>query len=70
MFAGMLHVMKKGGLTTRPGHVTLVVHEPVPAARIESPTIADARELAAQLERIVRGGVDELVREQSAVVSR
>ena len=54
---GTTHVMKKGQLTTRPGHVTLQVHEPVAAQKIESPTIADARELAARIEEIVRSGV-------------
>ena len=68
--SGSINVMKKGRLTTRPGHVTLVVHEPVPATRIESPTVADARELATRIERIVRGGVEELVSQESVVVSR
>ena len=64
--SGSIHVMKKGRVMTRPGHVTLVVHEPVPAARIENPTVAHARELAARIERIVRAGVDPASR-QSAV---
>jgi hypothetical protein len=34
------------------------VHEPVRAARIDAPTIADARRLAAQIEAIVRAGVE------------
>ena len=54
---GTPHVMEKGQLTTRPGHVTLQVHEPVAAPKIESPTIADARALAARIEEIVRAGV-------------
>ncbi len=47
----------EGPLATRPGHVTFQVHEPVAAPRIESPTIADARDLAARIEQIVRSGV-------------
>jgi 1-acyl-sn-glycerol-3-phosphate acyltransferase len=53
--SGSIGVMKKGGLTTRPGRVRLVVHEPIPASRIESPTVADARHLAKRIEDIVRG---------------
>jgi 1-acyl-sn-glycerol-3-phosphate acyltransferase len=55
--SGSRHVMTKGKLATRPGHVTLEIHEPIVAVRIESPTIADARDLAARIEAIVRGGV-------------
>ncbi len=29
---GSRHVMKKGELTTRPGHVRLIVHEPIETA--------------------------------------
>jgi 1-acyl-sn-glycerol-3-phosphate acyltransferase len=53
--SGTIHVMRKGRLTTRPGRVTLQVHEPVPTPRIESPTTADARTLAERIEAIVRG---------------
>src|SRR3954452_20780597 len=52
--SGSIEVMKKGRLTTRPGHVRLVVHAPVATPRIESPSIADARALAARIEAIVR----------------
>jgi 1-acyl-sn-glycerol-3-phosphate acyltransferase len=55
--SGSCLVMRKGELTTRPGHVTLVVHTPVAAPRVEHPSIADARDLARQVEEIVRGGV-------------
>ena len=61
--SGSLDVMTKGRLTTRPGRVTLVVHEPVPAPKIAAPTIADARALAARIESIVRAGVEELQRQ-------
>jgi len=55
--SGSHHVMKKGRLMTCPGHVTIVVHEPVQSPKIESPTVADARELAARIEAVVRAGV-------------
>ena len=55
--SGTINVMKKGGVTTRPGRVRLVVPAPVAAPKIESPTVSDARELARRIEEIVRGGV-------------
>ena len=55
--SGSRDVMRKGRLMTCPGHVTLVVHEPVPTPKIESPSIVDARKLAARIEAIVRAGV-------------
>ena len=51
---GTIHVMKKGRLMTCPGQVTLQVHEPIAAPRIDAPSTADARELAARIEAIVR----------------
>lgn len=57
---GSRHVMQKGRLTTRPGHVTLVIHEPVVTPRIDTPTIADARALAARIEDVVRVGVEKV----------
>jgi 1-acyl-sn-glycerol-3-phosphate acyltransferase len=57
--SGSRHVMKKGRLMTCPGHVTLVVHEPVTTPRIGSPTVRDARKLASRIEDIVRSGVDQ-----------
>ena len=55
--SGTRHVMQKGRLMTCPGHVTLRVHEPVAAAKIDSPTGDHARDLALQIENIVRSGV-------------
>jgi 1-acyl-sn-glycerol-3-phosphate acyltransferase len=55
--SGSRHVMQKGRLMARPGHVTLVVHEPIVTPKIDTPSIADARELAKRIENIVRGGV-------------
>ena len=54
--SGTIHVMKKGRLMTCPGRVTLQVHEPVAAPRIDSPTAEDARDLASRIEDIVRRG--------------
>ena len=56
--SGTMHVMKKGRLMTCPGHVSLHVHEPIAAPKIESPTTEDAREFAVRIEGIVRAGVD------------
>jgi 1-acyl-sn-glycerol-3-phosphate acyltransferase len=55
--SGTIHVMRKGGLMTRPGHVTLQVHEPIAARKIDAPTTSDARELAVRIETIVRSGI-------------
>jgi 1-acyl-sn-glycerol-3-phosphate acyltransferase len=68
--SGSRHVMMKGRLMTCPGRATLIVHEPVATPKIEHPTIADARELAARIEQIVRAGVEGLESRQSTVVSR
>src|SRR5688572_14341790 len=56
--SGTRHVMKIGRLMTCPGHVTLLVHDPVPTPRTESPTVDDARQLAGRIEAIVRQGVE------------
>jgi 1-acyl-sn-glycerol-3-phosphate acyltransferase len=56
--SGSRHVMQKGRLTARPGHVTIVVHDPVAAPKIDQPTVADARALALKIERIVRAGAE------------
>jgi 1-acyl-sn-glycerol-3-phosphate acyltransferase len=55
--SGSINVMKKGGLTTRPGRVRLLVHPPIATPKINAPSIADARALASQIEAIVRSGV-------------
>jgi 1-acyl-sn-glycerol-3-phosphate acyltransferase len=55
--SGSRDVMPKGRLRTCPGHVTLIVHDPVPTPKIESPSIGEARTLAARIEAIVRAGV-------------
>ena len=51
---GTRHVMRKGELTTRPGHATLVVvHEPIDTPGMAA---ADARSLAERLRAIVAAG--------------
>ena len=49
---GTRRVMRKGELTTRPGHATLVVHAPIDTSGL---TVADARALAQQVREIVSG---------------
>jgi len=56
--SGTIHVMKKNRLMTCPGLVTLEVHEPIPTPRIEAPSTAHARQLAARIEAVVRAGVE------------
>jgi 1-acyl-sn-glycerol-3-phosphate acyltransferase len=56
--SGSRHVMQKGRLTTCPGHVELIVHEPFTPARIDSPSVNDARQLATRVEQIVKAGVE------------
>ncbi len=51
---GTRHVMRKGQLTTRPGHAVVVVHEAIETAGMAS---ADARALAEQLRAIIAGAV-------------
>ena len=55
---GSRHVMKKGELTTRPGHVTLIVHDPiVPVANAE-PAPAEIRALAERVREVIRPAVE------------
>jgi 1-acyl-sn-glycerol-3-phosphate acyltransferase len=55
--SGTNHVMKKGRLMTRPGHVTLVVHEPMATPKTDNPTPHHARELASRIEAVVSEAV-------------
>lgn len=55
---GSRHVMKKGELTTRPGHVTLVVHEPMEMATNAEPSVHDVRELADRVREVIRPQVE------------
>jgi len=64
--SGSRRVMQKGRLTTRPGHVTLLVHNPVAAPRLQSASIADARDFASRIEAIVKEGMTTIGNRQSA----
>jgi 1-acyl-sn-glycerol-3-phosphate acyltransferase len=56
--AGSRHVMLKNRLMTCPGHVRLVVHDPVSTEGLEA-TAEGARRLARQVRETVRADVDE-----------
>ena len=55
---GSRHVMKKGELTTRPGHVTLLVHEPIEMTANTEPSVHDVRELADRVRDVIRPPVE------------
>lgn len=55
---GSRHVMKKGELTTRPGHVTLIVHDPIELAAEAEPSVHDVRKLADRVREIIRPPVE------------
>jgi 1-acyl-sn-glycerol-3-phosphate acyltransferase len=55
---GSRHVMKKGELTTRPGHVRLIVHEPIETAANAEPSIEQVRELADRIREVIRPEVE------------
>ena len=56
---GSRHVMKKGELTTRPGRVQLIVHEPIVTPANEEPSVAEVRELADRIRGVIRPSVEE-----------
>jgi 1-acyl-sn-glycerol-3-phosphate acyltransferase len=53
---GTRRVMRKGELTTRPGHATLVVHPPLDTTGL---TVSDARAFAQKVRDIVSTGTTE-----------
>ena len=55
---GSRHVMKKGELTTRPGHVTLIVHEPIETALNPEPSVKEVRDLADRVREVIRPAVE------------
>jgi len=55
---GSRHVMRKGELTTRPGHVTVIVHEPIEIPAHQEPSTSDVRALANRVREIIRPPVD------------
>jgi 1-acyl-sn-glycerol-3-phosphate acyltransferase len=55
---GSRHVMRKGQLTTRPGHVTLIVHAPIATAANPDPAPGQVRDLARRVREIIRPAPD------------
>jgi 1-acyl-sn-glycerol-3-phosphate acyltransferase len=55
---GSRHVMKKGELTTKPGHVTLIVHDPIETPANPEPSVHDVRELADRVREVIRPAVE------------
>ena len=55
---GSRHVMKKGELTTRPGHVSLIVHDPITTIANPEPSVTDVRELADRIREVIRPPVE------------
>lgn len=55
---GSRHVMRKGELTTKPGHVTLIVHEPIVTIANSDPPTRDVRALANRVRAVVRPPAD------------
>lgn len=56
---GSRHVMRKGQLTTRPGHVTLVVHDPIETEAQPEPSTRDVRALASRVREVLRPPADK-----------
>ncbi len=57
---GTRHVMQKGRLRTEPGHVRLIVHDPIYPPAQAAPTVQDAKALADQVHAIVAATVHSL----------
>lgn len=55
---GSRHVMRKGELTTRPGNVTLVVHDAIETVANPEPSPAQIRELADRVREAIRPAVE------------
>ena len=55
---GSRHVMKKGELTTRPGQVRLIVHDPIETAANTEPSVHDVRAFADRLREVIRPAVE------------
>ena len=55
---GSRHVMTKGELRTRPGHVTLIVHAPIATTATAEPSASGVRELADRVRDVIRGPVE------------
>jgi 1-acyl-sn-glycerol-3-phosphate acyltransferase len=55
---GSRHVMRKGELTTRPGHVALIVHDPIPTVPNPEPSVPEVRALADRIREVIRPSVE------------
>jgi 1-acyl-sn-glycerol-3-phosphate acyltransferase len=55
---GSRHVMKKGELTTKPGRVTLIVHDPIATVPDPEPSVTAVRELANRIREVIRPSVE------------
>ena len=55
---GSRHVMKKGELTTRPGHVRLIVHDPIETVADAEPSTGDVRALADRVRAVIQPPVE------------
>jgi 1-acyl-sn-glycerol-3-phosphate acyltransferase len=68
---GTRRVMRKGRLETRPGHVTLVVHEPIPVEphRADEHVVQAAKSLAARVRDVVASAVEQPVPPRSQAAS-
>ena len=55
---GSRHVMKKGELTTKPGHVLVIVHDPIATVPNPEPSVPEVRDLANQIREVIRPSVE------------
>ena len=56
---GSRHVMRKGELTTKPGSVRVIVHDPIRTHASHEPDMREVRALAARVRDVVRPPVEE-----------
>jgi len=55
---GSRHVMRKGELTTRPGQVSVILHDPIETVASPEPSAAQIRELADRVREVIRPAVE------------
>ena len=55
---GSRHVMKKGELTTRPGRVMVIVHQPIDIPASAEPSVREVRALADRVREVIRPPVE------------
>jgi 1-acyl-sn-glycerol-3-phosphate acyltransferase len=55
---GTRQVMPKGRLRTEPADVKLIIHDPIHPPSLETPTVRDARALAARVRDVVASAVE------------